>query len=147
VVDAALAAAKSPNAGGQAYYVADAEFLELREWLAILARTLGLPRARSGAPFALAWAMAAMRGDVTSRETMLRRAKGTLFDTQKAQVELGIEPRVSIDQGMKALAAWVEAQGGVDAIAGWTRALPDAATIEAEARAAGLKEPAKPHRR
>jgi len=147
VVDAALAAAKSPSAGGQAYYVADAEFMELREWLAILARTLGLPRARTGTPFALAWALAAMRGDVTSRETMLRRSKGTLFDTQKAQVELGVEPRVSIEQGMKALAEWVRAQGGVDVVAGWTRPLPDAAAIEAEARAAGLKEPEKPKRR
>jgi nucleoside-diphosphate-sugar epimerase len=146
VVDAAIAASKSPSAGGQAYYVADAEFLELREWLAILARTLGLPRARGGAPFGLAWAMAAMRGDVATRETMLRRARGTLFDTQKAQVELGIEPRVSIEQGMKALAAWVQAQGGLDTLASLTRALPDAAAIEAEARAAGLKEPQKPKR-
>jgi nucleoside-diphosphate-sugar epimerase len=147
VVDAALAAAKSPSSGGQAYYVADAEFLELREWLAILARTLGLPRARTGTPFAIAWAMATLRGDVTTRETMLRRSRGTFFDTQKAQVELGVEPRVSIEHGMKSLAAWVQAQGGIDAIAGWTRTLPDAAAIEAEARAAGLKEPEKPRRR
>lgn len=147
VVDAAIAAAKSPNAGGQAYYVADGEFLELREWLAQLNRALDLPRARSGAPFSVAWAMAAMRGDTVQRENMLRRSKGTLFDTQKAQVELGIEPKVSVEAGMKALAAWVQEQGGVDAVAKWTRALPDAAAIEAEAKAAGLAEPPKPQKR
>lgn len=147
LVDAVLAAARAPHAGGQAYYVADAEFLELREWLAIFARTLKLPAARVGAPFSVAWAMATMRGDIALRETMLRRSRATLFDTQKAQVELGVEPRVSVEAGMKALAAWVEAEGGIDAVAGWTRALPDAAAIEAEARAAGLPEPAKPTRR
>ncbi len=147
VVDAAIAAAKSPQSGGQAYYVADAEFLELREWLASLARTLSLPAARSGTPFSVAWAMATMRGDVVTREKMLRRGKPTLFDTQKAQVELGVEAKVSVDAGMKALAAWVKEQGGVDAIAKWTRTLPDAAAVEAEARAAGLAEPPKPTRK
>lgn len=147
VVDAAIAAAKSPTSGGQAYYVADGEFLELREWLAQWSKALGLPAARSGTPFSLAWAMATMRGDTPLRETMLRRAKGTLFDTQKAQVELGVEPKVSVEKGLKELASWVKAQGGVDAVAGWTRALPDAASIEAEAKAAGLAEPPKPSRR
>ena len=147
VVDAAIAAAKSPNSGGQAYYVADGEFLELREWLGQLSRALKLPPPRTGTPFSLAWAMATMRGDVALREKMLHRSKGTLFDTQKAQVELGIEPKVTIEQGLKELAAWVEAQGGVDAVAKWTRPLPDAAAIEAEARAAGLAEPPKPSKR
>ncbi len=147
VVDAALAAAKSPQSGGQAYYVADGEFLELREWLAQLSRALGLPAARAGTPFSLAWAMAAMRGDTPLRETMLRRARGTLFDTQKAQVELGVEPKVSVEQGMKQLAAWVAAQGGVDEVARWTRTLPDAASVEAEAKAAGLAEPPRPSRK
>lgn len=147
VVDAAIAAAKSPSSSGQAYYVADAEFLELREWLASFNRALGLPPARSGTPFSIAWAMATMRGDVVTREKMLRRSKATLFDAQKAQVELGIEPKVTVEQGMKHLAAWVKEQGGVDAVAKWTRALPDAAAIEAEAKAAGLAEPPKPQRK
>jgi nucleoside-diphosphate-sugar epimerase len=147
VVDAAIAAAKSPNSGGQAYYVADGEFLELREWLGQLSRALKLPPPRTGTPFSIAWAMATMRGDVALREKMLHRSKGTLFDTQKAQVELGIEPKVTIEQGLKKLAAWVEAEGGVDSVAKWTRRLPDAAAIEAEARAAGLAEPPKPSKR
>lgn len=147
VVDAAIAAARSPNAVGQAYYVADGEFLELREWLAILARALGLPAARSGTPFAVAWTLATMRGDTALREKMLRRSKGTLFDTQKAQVEIGLEPKVTVEQGMKALAQWVESEGGLDAVAAMTRVLPDAAAIEAEAKAAGLTRPEKPKRR
>lgn len=147
VVDAAIAAAKSPASGGQAYYVADGEFLELREWLAGFNRALGLPPARTGTPFSIAWAMATMRGDVALKEKMLRRSKATLFDAQKAQVELGVEPKVTIEQGLKALVAWVEEQGGVDAVAKWTRTMPDAAAIEAEAKAAGLAEPPKPSKR
>jgi nucleoside-diphosphate-sugar epimerase len=147
VVDAAIAAAKSPSSGGQAYYVSDGEFLELREWLASFTRALGLPPAKNGTPFSIAWTMATLRGDVALREKMLRRCKATLFDAQKAQVELGVEPKTSIEQGLKALAAWVEAEGGIDAVAKWTRALPDAAAIEAEAKAAGLAEPPKPSKR
>ncbi len=147
VVDAALAAAKAPGAGGQAYYVADAEFLELREWLRMLTKALGLPPAKSGAPFSVAWTMATLRGDTAHREKMLRRSRATFFDTQKAQVELGIEPKMSIEKGLEKLAAWVASVGGLDEVAKWTRALPDLATVEAEAKAAGLAEPPKPTRR
>ncbi|MFO0686625.1 MAG: NAD(P)H-binding protein [Sandaracinus sp.] len=147
VVDAAIAAAKAPNAGGQPYYVADAEFLELREWLRMLTKALGLPPAKSGAPFSVAWTMATLRGDTAQREKMLRRSRATFFDTQKAQVELGIEPKMSIEKGLEKLAAWVESVGGLDEVAKWARALPDLAAVEAEAKAAGLAEPPKPTRR
>ncbi len=146
VVDAALGASRSPHAPGQAYYVADAEFLELREFLASLTKALGVPPPRSGTPFALAYPMATLRGDVAERERMLRRAKGTHFDVSRAQGELDVGATVSVEEGMKRLAAWVEEAGGVEALAAITRPLPDAAVIEAEARKAGVAEPKMPRR-
>jgi nucleoside-diphosphate-sugar epimerase len=146
VVDAALAAARSPSSGGQAYYVADAEFLELREFLSTLCRALGLPPPRTGTPFSIAYPMATLRGDVALRERMLRRAKGTHFDVSRAQGELDVGATITVEEGMKHLAAWVNEIGGLDALAKITRPLPDAAQIEAEARKAGIAAPKMPRR-
>lgn len=146
VVDAALGAARSPSAPGQVYFVADAEFLELREFLATLSKALGLPGPRSGTPFSIAYPMATLRGDVAERERMLRRARGTHFDVSRAQGELDVGATVSIGEGMKRLAAWVAEIGGLDALAEITRPLPDAAQIEAEAKKAGIPGPKMPRR-
>jgi 2-alkyl-3-oxoalkanoate reductase len=146
VVDAALGAARSPASPGQAYYVADAEFLELREFLGTLCRTLSLPPPRSGTPLSIAYPLAKLRGDVAESERILRRARGTHFDVSRAQGELDVGATVPIDEGMKQLAAWVADVGGLDAVAKMTRPLPDVGQIEAEARKAGIAAPKMPRR-
>jgi nucleoside-diphosphate-sugar epimerase len=106
LVEAALAAARSPAAPGQAYYVGDSEFLEVGEFVGMLSRALELPPPRT-APFYVArrlWAEMG-RGGLPIEE-VVRRGRGTYFDTQKAATELGIEPTVAIDAGMKRLGAW-----------------------------------------
>jgi nucleoside-diphosphate-sugar epimerase len=44
-------------------------------------------------------------------EEVVRRGRATYFDTQKATTELGFEPKVKIDLGMKRLADWYAAGG------------------------------------
>lgn len=144
VVDAALAAARSPHAGGQAYYVADAEFLEVREFVRTLSTALELPAPRSGVPFSIAYPFAALRGDAALRERMLRRARSTHFDVSRAQGELDVGATVTVEQGMKALAAWVREIGGLDALAKITRLTPSISEIEADARKAGISAPKMP---
>lgn len=140
LADAVVAAAISERATGQAYYVGDPEFLELREFLLAITRALKLPPPRSGLPLALAYPLATWRkgrGGAALPEEVLKRGRSTLFDVQKAIGELDFRATITVDEGVKKLAAWVEAQGGVDAITKRERPLPDAAKLEAEARAAG----------
>jgi nucleoside-diphosphate-sugar epimerase len=140
LADAVIAAARSPRAAGQAYYVGDPEFLELREFLLAMSKALRLPPPRSGPPFALAYPYArwrAGRGGAVLPEEILARAKSTLFDVQKAIADLDFRSEISVDEGMKRLARWCEEQGGTDAIAARARPVPDDASLEAEASAAG----------
>lgn len=113
LAQAALLAAVSPSAPGQAYYVGDPEFLEIREFLGMLSRTLGLAPPRTGGPYPLRRLWASLGRGALPLEEVVRRGRPTYFDTQKAATELGFEPKVSIDEGMKALAAWYAESGGV----------------------------------
>lgn len=105
LAEAALAAAVSPSAPGQAYYIADAEFLELREFLGLLCRALELPAPRRSLyPFRRLWA--GLGWGALSVEEVVRRGRPTLFDTQKAARELGFVPSTTMEEGMRRLAAW-----------------------------------------
>jgi nucleoside-diphosphate-sugar epimerase len=137
VAEAALAAARFPGAAGQAYYLTDSELLELRELFGAFSSALGLPRPVSGMPGALASLLARAGGGVP-REVLTERRYSTHFNAEKARTELGIEPSMTLEQGMKALAQWVEAEGGVDAIAAFTRSTPTATALAAEAQAADV---------
>ncbi|MDQ3034062.1 MAG: NAD-dependent epimerase/dehydratase family protein [Myxococcota bacterium] len=140
LADAAIAAAKSPSAPSHAYYIGDPEFLELREFLQLLTKSLALPAPRTGPPFALSYPMAVLRagrGDGPLPEEIVRRARSTLFDVQKAIADLDFRAEIAVDEGMKRLARWAEELGGPDAIVAGARALPDDAALEREALAAG----------
>jgi nucleoside-diphosphate-sugar epimerase len=139
LADAVIRAVTAPRAPGQAYYVADPEFLELREFFAALSRALGLPPPRPGPPFWLAYPIARLRGESAglAPEDLVRRARSTLFDVQKAIADLDFRPTITMDEGMRRLEAWAASIGGADAILARARALPDERAIEQEASAAG----------
>jgi nucleoside-diphosphate-sugar epimerase len=112
LAEAALLAAISPHAPGNAYYVGDPEFLEIREFLGMLSRALGLPAPRTGGPYVLRRLWASLGRGALPLAEVVRRGQPTYFDTQKAMTDLGFEPKVKIDDGMKKLAAWFTASEG-----------------------------------
>lgn len=113
LAEAALLAAISPNAPGHAYYVGDPEFLELGEFLGMMCRALSLPPPRKTGPYLVRRVLAGFGAGTLPLEEVVRRGRPTYFDTQRAQTELGFEPKIPIDEGMKKLAAWYAAHGGV----------------------------------
>lgn len=144
LAEAVVSAARSPRAIGEAYYVGDPEFLELREFLQSLMRTLSLPPPRSGPPFALSYPLARMRAvpaEGPTPEEMLLRARGSLFDIQKSIADLDFRATINIDEGMKKLGAWVDQSGGADALAKLTRKVPSVTEVEAEAERVGARPP------
>lgn len=135
VAKVALAAARSPSAPGHVYHVTDGELLELRELFSALTRALGLPAPVAGPPGPVAAALSAM-GRGLSREELIFRRRSTLFDASLALGELGVEPTLSIEAGMKALARAVEDGGGLDALVARERKPPSLEELAAEAAAA-----------
>lgn len=108
LAEAALMAAVVPNAAAQAFYIGDPEFLEMGEFLGMFSKALGLPAPRATARW-LKRAMSTLgQGELTAEE-IVRRARGTHFDTEKAAQVLGFTPQIPIDVGMARMKTWFEA--------------------------------------
>jgi nucleoside-diphosphate-sugar epimerase len=120
LVEALLCAAVSDKAPGHAYHVLDAEMLNARDFLGQLCASLNLPPPVAGV-YALAYAGAWLRERLGKpglhRGEVVQRGRSALFDGVAAVRALGYQPRVSVEAGMRALAVWVQAQGGPEALA------------------------------
>jgi nucleoside-diphosphate-sugar epimerase len=119
LVDALIAVAGAPSVGGQAYHVADPDFLTAAEFLSKLCGALALPPPRAG-QYALAYAASLARRRLGREgawpEDVARRARGSLLDCMRAIHAFQYAPRIGVDQGMATLAAWASEAGGPDAI-------------------------------
>jgi len=125
LVDALIAAASADGVGGHAFHVADPDFLTASEFFGKLCTALALPPPRTG-NYALSYAAALARKQLGREgawpEDVARRARGSLLDCMRAMNAFAYAPRVSVDQGMNALADWARASGGPQAIAKLARA-------------------------
>lgn len=142
LVDAIVAAMHADDrAVGQAYYVADNEFLSVREFVTALSQALGLPEPRTGVTLPLAHAMARFRalmgGSGMTTDEVVRRGRATTFDISASLGDLGWEPKVGLDDGMDAVSSWASDIGGPDAIAKRMRPPETAASVDDQVAAAG----------
>ncbi len=140
LVDVIVSALKAQDAAGRTFYVADPEVLHVRELFRLWSEAIGLPPPRGGAPLWLTWPLVSLRGEAPggiSADELLARARSTLFDVNAAIGKLGFEPKVTVEQGMRALAAWVQERGGAKAIAALEKRPPDARSVDAQVAAAG----------
>lgn len=135
LVEAAVVAIDAEDAPGRAYHVVDPVFQHARDFFFALSEALDLPRPREGAPFAIAWPIARVRGQ--GAVDLLQRGKSTLFDFSQACGKLRYDPQVSLEEGLAAVAAWVEAQGGPKAVAAMRRPPPGPGVVDAQVAAAG----------
>ncbi|NXY98455.1 NAD-dependent epimerase/dehydratase family protein [Streptomyces sp. BR123] len=153
-VDACLRAAVTAPAeriGGRAYFVADREVTDLWPFLAEVAGLLGCAPPRPRIPLPVGRTLAAavetlwrLRPDAdtssppVSRYMMALLTRSTTYDTGAAHRDLGYDAPRSRAEGLRDLAAWVTAQGGIPA---WTNppartAAPDTARVTAPPAAA-----------
>lgn len=136
-VDAIVAASNAERAIGRAYYIADNEFISFREFAAPLSEALGLPAPRRGGGLLLAKAMARVRDKALSHVEVVQRGRSATFDISSAQNDLGWEPRIGLEEGMKALALWARELGGAAEIAKLVAPPTDAASVDEQVAAAG----------
>lgn len=119
LIAACLAAAIAPDIGGQAIHIADGEPVTAREFFEPWCAALRLPPPRAGI-YPLAYAAAWLRRTVGLAgpwpEDVARRGRACLLDCERAIRLLDYQPRVSLREGMAALASWAERAGGPSAI-------------------------------
>ena len=115
VVEGLLVAAERGHPG-EAYFVTDGEPVVFRDFVSRLLRTQGVEPPSRGLPLPLARAAAAVGETLwrrlrlggeppVTRTTVWLSALEVTIDISRARHELGYEPRTSIDEGLKGLAA------------------------------------------
>jgi nucleoside-diphosphate-sugar epimerase len=118
LVDALLLADEKLTTGspvaGQAYFVTNGEPLPFWDFVSKVLAEMGLPKIVGAVPFPIAYLAAAikegldtLRGGTLNAEDGLTRfavrymVRHHYFDISKARRELGYQPRVSLDQGIR----------------------------------------------
>jgi len=134
LVEATLSALTAEDCAGRAFHIMDPVFQDARDYFAALSEALGMPKPRDGKPFAIAWPLARMRGGAAE---LLQRGRSSLFDFSNACGKLDYDPQVSFEQGLSALAAWVQEQGGLEAVAALGKEPPGASAVDRQVAAAG----------
>ncbi|MBC7236094.1 MAG: NAD-dependent epimerase/dehydratase family protein [Chloroflexi bacterium] len=125
LVDAMLLAADSEASIGQAYNISDGSKITWREYLYALADLTELPRPSRNYPRWLAFGLASFwetyyhslgRTDRPPMTRMFVEYMGTDqdFPIAKAQRELGYQPRISFDEGLRQIGRWLRQTGLLD---------------------------------
>jgi nucleoside-diphosphate-sugar epimerase len=124
VVDVMLRAADSESSVGQAYNTSDGSDVTWRQYVDRLAEIMGVSSPRIVIPYRLAyltgWAMEKIYGALRiEARPLLTRMTAELFGTDqafpidKARRELGYEPGVDFDEGIRRVEAWLRQIGPV----------------------------------
>jgi nucleoside-diphosphate-sugar epimerase len=122
VVDLMLRAADSERSVGQAYNACDGSDVTWRQYVDRLAEIVEVPSPRIVIPHRLAyltgWAMEKVYGALRiEARPLLTRMTAEIFGTDqgfpidKARRELGYEPEVDLDQGMRRVKVWLRQIG------------------------------------
>lgn len=118
---AVLGAIDAADVRGHAFYVNDPEMHTSADFFGQLSAALGGTAPRRGLSFGLAFAAAKLRARFGSGglgpEDVLERGRSSYFDHQAAVEAIGYAPEARSADGMATLAAWVQSEGGVEAIA------------------------------
>jgi nucleoside-diphosphate-sugar epimerase len=124
LVDAALLAMEKPEAIGQVYNLTDGEAVSKRRFIEAVADGVGVPKPFwLGVPlwtsrFTAWWMEGLWRGIGAKSPPPLTQGRLKFlglnldFSIEKAKRELGYQPRVSFDEGMRAKTEWYKRQKG-----------------------------------
>jgi nucleoside-diphosphate-sugar epimerase len=119
VIDATLAAAKRDQAVGEAYVISDGIGVTWKKFFGYYAQMAGKPQIRSvsegiGRTIALGMEIMARfsgRPPKITREAVRFLTRKACFSIEKAKRELGYQPQISLDEGMKLTEQWLREAG------------------------------------
>lgn len=118
LVDGMVLAARHPNAVGEAFNISDGTQLTWREFYAHYGELIGVsPRSTPAMANHLLAMVRMLRARLTDQvpsltPTLIRHIVGqAAYSIDKARQQLGFEPRVDFDEGMRRVRAWYESGG------------------------------------
>ena len=120
LVDAFIAAAETDEANGQSYLIADEEYVAIRDLVDRSAAALDVDCRKIFLPFwpayGVAWAVEMLYKPLPFEPPIFRRRldwfrQNRAFQIGKAKAELGWEPRVGLDEGLRKTGEWYRSRG------------------------------------
>ncbi|MDA2920908.1 NAD-dependent epimerase/dehydratase family protein [Desulfobacterota bacterium AH_259_B03_O07] len=126
LVQALLLAAEIDNKGGNIYFINDGIKIEHMEFLSRLLKAVGIDWSQKLAiPYSLAYTSAYLmellfklakssKPPVLTRFAVAALAGSRSYSIEKAKKDLGYQPIVNLDDGLKHLGEWVNNIGGLD---------------------------------
>ncbi len=115
-----LELAAEKGKAGEVYILADHQWMTMEKMIEIAARTMNIGSPRRHIPVPVARLVAALfefrarlfgGTPLLSAEVINAFLVNRAFDISKAQHELGYEPKISLEEGMKETVKWYEANG------------------------------------
>jgi nucleoside-diphosphate-sugar epimerase len=115
LVDAMIQAGESDQANGQSYLIADEEYVSIRDLVARTAKALHVPIKMHFLPFWPAYTVAAVveaiYAPLPAEPPIFRRRldwfrQNRSFDIRKAKREIGYNPKVGLDEGLRRTGEW-----------------------------------------
>ena len=112
----------SARCGGKAYFIGDAEPVNLWDWIGRLLDELGLPPTRRAVPFRIAYAMGAslellhrlfprLGEPRMTRFLAVQFARSHYFDHSQAKEDFGYDPRLTGPDAWASLVRWCKEDG------------------------------------
>jgi nucleoside-diphosphate-sugar epimerase len=119
LIDATMAATKHDQAVGQAYVISDGIGVTWKKFFGYYAQMAGKPKIRSvsegvGRTIALGMEIMAKfagKPPKLTREAVRFLTRQACFSIEKARRELGYQPKISLEQGMKLTVQWLREAG------------------------------------
>ncbi len=120
LVDAFIVAAETDEANGQAYLIADEEYVPIRDLVERTARAIDTKCRMVFLPFwpayVAAWAVEMLYKPLPLEPPIFRRRldwfrQNRAFQIGKARTELGWNPEIGLDEGLKRTGDWYRSRG------------------------------------
>jgi len=120
--DALVLAATAQKAPGNVYFVTDADSIKLWDWLRRILKDLDLPTIKRKVPYPLVYGVGAvqktvwnlfnLKGEPTvTRYSAAELAKNHSYSIERARSDLGYNPRIDREEGLRRFYEWFEKEG------------------------------------
>ncbi len=121
VAEGAILAADSAEAVGEAYNCCNDGVMKQKEWMNLLASTMGAPPVKKHVPYKVAYAVAFLlecighafklkKPPMVTRYAVWLMGRRCFFSAERARRELNWQSTVSYDEGVKKTIAWLREQ-------------------------------------
>jgi len=128
LVQALILAAEARNAAGNIYFINDGMKMKHLEFISLLLKSVGIDwTPKISVPYKLAFGLASLlelisrvanskKPPVLTRFAVAAIAGSRTYSIEKAKKEIGYNPNVSLEEGLRQLGDWVKKIGGVEGL-------------------------------